>query len=87
MMMQVILEGANSERGRMFYSLAQKSLTTENIDFIRAVVGYEAEAEMIVHRESGVASDIMRDEAKKLYEMYIKQNCDQEVIPCPYFIH
>ena len=88
-MMQIILEGVTTERGRMFYALTQKSLMTENIDFIRAVAGYETEAAMIVHRESGVASDIIRTEAKKLYEMYIKQNCDQEVTMqfLPYFIN
>ena len=67
-----------------FYALAVKSLTTENIDFIRAVINYEAGVQSLLQQEimksSGVASDMMREAAKKLYEIYIKQNCEQEVL-------
>ena len=62
-----------------FYALAVKSLTTENIDFIRAVTDYETEIRREIVNASGVANDIMREAAKKLYEKYIKQNCELEV--------
>ena len=62
-----------------FYSLAVKSLTTENIDFIRAVRDYETAIGQEIVKSSGVANDATREAAKKLYEKYIKQNCELEV--------
>ena len=63
-----------------FYALAVKSLTTENIDFIRAVTDYETGIQQEIVKSSGAVSDATREAAKKLYDMYIKQNCEQEVL-------
>lgn len=60
-----------------------KSLTTENIDFIRAVTDYEIGIQSLLQQEmvksSCAVSDATREAAKQMYEMYIKQNCEQEV--------
>jgi len=54
---QVIMD---AERGPILYAVAESTLTTENIEFIRAVIAYEAHAAELLVAASGHASDSLK---------------------------
>ena len=60
-------------RSKILDALAEKTLTTENLEFIRAVLAYEEESQQAMVISSGHASDVMKEKAEKLYEHFVKQ--------------
>ena len=66
-------------RSKILDALAEKTLTTENLEFIRAVLAYEEEAQGAMVVSTGQASDVMKEKAEKLYAHFVKQNCEREV--------
>ena len=66
-------------RSKILDALAAKTLTTENLDFIRAVLAFEDEAQQSMVLASGQASDMIKEKAEQLYAHFVKQNCEKEV--------
>lgn len=66
-------------RSKILDALAAKTLTTENLEFIRAVLAFDDESQEALVMASGIASDQMKEKAEKLYAYFVQQNCEKEV--------
>ena len=76
---EMLLVMQDPERSKIFYALAQKSLTTENIDFMVAVMEWQKQAEEHMVMATAAASELMRESAASLFAKFMKENCDNEV--------
>eukprot|EP01041_Mallomonas_annulata_P007468 gene7468-15283_t len=76
-MMLAVLK--DKKRLKVLQEVAEKSLTTENLDFLLKVLAYEEECRKVLVQQSSTASDALLEKASQIYNFHVRQHSEEEV--------